>query len=224
MRRSGTRNWKVRLRRLGGRGSVRGSPCDEPARLRTGLQGSIPPDPGIRVQLRRLGGRGFVRGSPCGESARLRFTSLRPPSCGGSAGPSRCTASSGTEPWRPASLCPRFSYCGVPQGAQYIREWGAPPPAAAPPLRAPTSVTRDTSDTSHRGIFAAYGTAGKSHCEVQALSRDIPGGCRYCGWRSVPRPQPTSQLYCPRYDAFIRGSWSNSLEGPERAIFPVSRT
>ena len=36
----------VRLRRLGGRGSVRGSPCGEPARLRTGLQGSIPLDPG----------------------------------------------------------------------------------------------------------------------------------------------------------------------------------
>jgi copper chaperone CopZ len=26
-------------------------------------------------------------------------------------------------------------------------------------------------------------------CEVQALSRDIHGGCRYCGWRSVPRPR-----------------------------------
>jgi hypothetical protein len=98
----------IRLRRLGGRGSVRGSPCDEPARLRTGLQGSIPSDPGIQVRLRRLGGQGFVRGSPCSEPARLRFTSLRPPSCGGSALPSWCTASAGTEPWRPASLCPPF--------------------------------------------------------------------------------------------------------------------
>jgi hypothetical protein len=32
----------------------------------------------------------------------------RPPSCGGSALPSWCTASAGTEPWRPASLCPPF--------------------------------------------------------------------------------------------------------------------
>ena len=40
----------------------------------------------IRVRLRRLGGRGSVRGSPCDEPARLRFTSLRPPSCGDSAG------------------------------------------------------------------------------------------------------------------------------------------
>ena len=39
---------------------------------------------------RRLGGRGSVRGSPCDEPARLRFTSLRPPSCGDSAGPSPC--------------------------------------------------------------------------------------------------------------------------------------
>ncbi len=55
-------------------------------------------------------------------------------------------------------------------------------------------------DTGHRGVFAAYGTAGESHCEAQALSRDIPGGCRYCGWRSVPRPQPTSQrARCRRF-------------------------
>ena len=39
------------------------------------------------LPLRRLGGRGSVRGSPCDEPARLRFTSLRPPSCGDSAGP-----------------------------------------------------------------------------------------------------------------------------------------
>src|SRR5659263_351731 len=38
-------------KRQGGRGSVRGSPCGEPARLRTGLQGSIPTDPGIRGSL-----------------------------------------------------------------------------------------------------------------------------------------------------------------------------
>jgi hypothetical protein len=31
-----------------------------------------------------------------------------------------------------------------------------------------------TPDTSHREMFAAYGTAGKSHFEVQALSGDIP--------------------------------------------------
>jgi hypothetical protein len=31
--------------------SVRGSPCGGPARLRTGLQGSIPSDPGIRGPL-----------------------------------------------------------------------------------------------------------------------------------------------------------------------------
>src|SRR5512135_1510815 len=42
------------------------------------------------LQLRRLGGRGSVRGSRCGEPARLRFTSLRPPSYGDSAGPSCC--------------------------------------------------------------------------------------------------------------------------------------
>jgi hypothetical protein len=41
----------IRLRRLGGQGFVRGSPCGEPARLRTGLQGSIPLDPGIRGPL-----------------------------------------------------------------------------------------------------------------------------------------------------------------------------
>src|SRR5659263_294102 len=41
--------------------------------------------PVLTLRLRRLGGRGSVRGSPCGEPARLRFTSLRPPSCGGSA-------------------------------------------------------------------------------------------------------------------------------------------
>lgn len=36
-------------------------------------------------------------------------------------------------------------------------------------------------DTGHRGIFAAYGTAGEDPFEVQALSGDIPGvnpGCR----------------------------------------------
>ncbi len=38
------------------------------------------------MRLRRLGGRGSVRGSPCDEPARLRFTSLRPPSSGDSAG------------------------------------------------------------------------------------------------------------------------------------------
>jgi len=42
-------------------------------------------------------------------------------------------------------------------------------------------VIPDTRDTSHGWIFEAYGTAGKNHCEVQALSGDIPGvnpGCR----------------------------------------------
>jgi len=51
---------------------------------------SIRAHPGLPLRLRRLGGRGSVRGSPCDEPARLRFTSLRPPSCGDSAGPSRC--------------------------------------------------------------------------------------------------------------------------------------
>ena len=36
-------------------------------------------------------------------------------------------------------------------------------------------VSPDTSDTSHRGIFAAKCTEGESNCEVQALSGDIPG-------------------------------------------------
>ena len=50
-------------------------------------EGAAPP--GLTLRLRRLGGDS-VRGSPCGEPARLRFTSLRPPSCGDSAGPSCC--------------------------------------------------------------------------------------------------------------------------------------
>src|SRR3989304_5811523 len=49
---------------------------------------------------------GSVRGSPCGEPARLR-TGLTVP--------------------------PVLPTAGVPQGAHYVREWGAPPPAATPP-------------------------------------------------------------------------------------------
>jgi hypothetical protein len=35
-------------------------------------------------------------------------------------------------------------------------------------------ITPGARDTSHGWIFEAYGTAGKNHCEVQALSGDIP--------------------------------------------------
>jgi hypothetical protein len=115
----------VRLRRLGGRGSVRGSPCGEPARLRTGLQGSIPSDPGIRVPLHPPRHRsppspyriGTPRSGASPEAAHR---------------PSRCSASAGTEPWRPASLCPRSSCCGGTPAAR-SSYWGAPPPAATPP-------------------------------------------------------------------------------------------
>ena len=127
-KRSGTPGLPLRLRRLGGRGSVRGSPCDEPARLRTGLQGSIPSDPGIRVRLRRLGGQGFVRGSPCGEPARLRFTSLRPPSCGGSAVPLLVHGLCGNGTLEAGlTVPPVLPTAGVPQGANFVWEWGAPP-------------------------------------------------------------------------------------------------
>ena len=40
----------------------------------------------------------------------------------------------------PASLCPRSSCGGVPQGANFVREWGPPPPAATP-LDPPVSST-----------------------------------------------------------------------------------
>src|SRR5512135_2127775 len=71
------------------------------------------PPPELTLRLRRLGGRGSVRGSPCGEPARLRFTSLRPPSCGDSAGPSRCA--------------PRFSYYGGTPGSATYQGVGRPP-------------------------------------------------------------------------------------------------
>src|SRR5512135_3278023 len=75
-------------------------PSPPPVRLSVALHqyGHVP-----HLRLRRLGGRGSVRGSPCDEPARLRFTSLRPPSCGDSAGPCRCA--------------PRFSYCGGTPGS-----------------------------------------------------------------------------------------------------------
>jgi hypothetical protein len=45
---------------------------------------------------------------------------------------SRCAASSGTEPWRPASLCPPFFLLrGYPGSAKLVL--GRPPPAATPP-------------------------------------------------------------------------------------------
>jgi len=88
--------------------SVRGSPCGEPARLRTGLQGSIPSDPGIRGPLHPPRHRsppspyriGTLRSGASPEAAHR---------------PSRCTASAGTEPWRPASLCPPS--CGDSAGS-----------------------------------------------------------------------------------------------------------
>src|SRR5664280_1670186 len=61
---------------------------------------------GLPLRLRRLGGRGSVRGSPCDEPARLP-TGLTVP--------------------------PVLPTAGVPQGAHFLREWGAPPPAATPP-------------------------------------------------------------------------------------------
>ena len=96
--------------------SVRGSPCGQPARLRTGVQGSIPSDPGIRgplhpLRLRcppspyrsgyasvgRLAGRGastlsvhgLFRNGPL-DAGGLRYqtfaTSARPPPRGGKSG------------------------------------------------------------------------------------------------------------------------------------------
>jgi hypothetical protein len=154
--------------------SVRGSPCGEPARLRTGLQGSIPSDPGIRGPLHPPRHRsppspyriGTPRSGASPEAAHR---------------PSRCTASAGTEPWRPASLCPPFFLLRGTPGSAFLTGVGRPPPAATPP-----TLLRDTS---HGWVFTAEGTARIGPFKVQALSRDIPGGCRYCGWRSVPRPQ-----------------------------------
>jgi hypothetical protein len=81
--------------------SVRGSPCDEPARLRTSLQGSIPADPGIRGPLHPPRHRSppslYRIGTPRSGASPEAAHRL-----------SRCTASAGTEPWRPASLCPPF--------------------------------------------------------------------------------------------------------------------
>jgi len=73
------------------------------------------------------------------------------------------------------------------------------PPASCSPVRASSQRHRDTNDTSHRGIFAAYGTAGKSHFEEQALSGDIPGsypGGRQgvsCQWREGVSPAHNPQ-------------------------------
>ena len=79
--------------------SVRGSPCDAPARLRTGLQGPIPSDPGIRGPLHPLRLR-------CPPSPYRAGTPRLGASPEAAHRPSRCTASSGTDPWTPASLRP----------------------------------------------------------------------------------------------------------------------
>ena len=44
----------------------------------------------------------------------------------------------------PASLCPPvLPTAGVPQGAHFLREWGAPPPAATPQEAGGAPVTMD---------------------------------------------------------------------------------
>ena len=84
-----------------------------------------------------------------------------------------------------------LTIAGPPPVPQLRTPLGGPPCSVRSDVRAaPTCVTRDTG---HRWIFAAYGKAGEGLFMEQALSRDIPGGCRYCGWRSVPRPQTTNR-------------------------------
>jgi len=116
----------LRLRRLGGRGSVRGSPCGEPARLRTGLQGSIPSDPGIRGPLHPPRHRSpphrtqWVRlgRAPC---RRRRIDPL-------GARPLR-ERNPGDRP----HCAPRSSCSGGTPGSVVRPGVGAPPPAATPP-------------------------------------------------------------------------------------------
>jgi hypothetical protein len=107
---------------------------------------------------------------------------------------------------------PRYSYSGGTPAARSSYR-GAPPPAATPP-GASANRHRETRDTGHRWIFAAYGTARKSHCGVQALSGDIPGvnpGCRE-GVSHAHNPQ-TSITRCRRFQGtyLARGghSWFN---------------
>jgi hypothetical protein len=71
---------------------------------------------------------------------------------------------------------PRSSYGGLPQGANFIREWGAPPPAATPP-RAPCVVP------------PVFPTAGVPHQRearsgapplLRRLRRGLPASCPSC--------------------------------------------
>src|SRR5512140_3618317 len=116
----------LRLRRPGGRGSVRGSPCDEPARLRTGLQGSIPSPPGIRGPLHPprhrsppspyRHGYASVGRLAGGGASTLSVLGL----CGNG------TLESGL------TLPPVFPTAGVPQGAYFVRKWGMRLPCFLP--------------------------------------------------------------------------------------------
>ncbi len=126
--------------------SVRGSPCDAPARLRTGLQGAIPQIPTFEERCIRSG---FVA-LPHRTAAGTPRSGALP---GAAHRPSRCTASYGTDPWTPASLRPSSCGCcagnrgleamrGVPQSGGTFLMYSAKDKGVSPhQVAAPSSGT-----------------------------------------------------------------------------------
>jgi len=92
------RGRRDRLRGLGG-GSVRGSPCDGPARLRSGLPGSVAEEAVHRE------GRCAASGEAPDRSVPLRYAEEGQRSRSGCSGP-RMPGSEGMDPRRPVSLRP----------------------------------------------------------------------------------------------------------------------
>ena len=119
--------YPLRLRRLGGRGSVRGSPCGEPARLRSGLQGSIPSDPGIRGPLHPP----RLRSPP--SSYRSGYASVGRLAGGGASTLSVHGLFGNGTLEAGLTVPPVLPTAGVPQGSVVRPGVGRPPPAAAPP-------------------------------------------------------------------------------------------
>jgi hypothetical protein len=107
--------------------SVRGSPCGEPARLRTGFQGSIPSDPGIRGPLHPPRHR-----SPP-SSYRSGYASVGRLAGGGASAHSVHGLFGNGTLEAGLTVPPCSSYCGGTPGSAFRTGVGRPPPAATPP-------------------------------------------------------------------------------------------
>src|SRR5512140_3518836 len=120
------------------------------------------------------------RGRAC-RTGRWRGSGRSPPGKSSTSPATRPPSPATSDPCRTGTISPRSRCTTFSPTPTTSRRWpflhrGTPAFCPASPLHQPQTD------------FSAESTAGKNPCKAQALSRDIPGGCRYCGWRSVPRP------------------------------------